>query len=401
MNFSNKTDNIPKYYLGYVGIFVLTCLIVPLFVSSNDSIDFSEGVLYAENPQSKIVAPTDVNIAAIHVREGEKVCVGDTLMELEAPRLCSELASMEYSINNLRQRMDLLINLKKSLEDKVQLSTQLLAVDIDNYNAKSRYLETSSDLGETKSELDLNNLAIAGINFLTDSNLYIKGAISKQEYLDQKKRYMDIKRRYLDYSMETAQTNQKIKENNNAKLSKRLATSQRTNDIRTEIIKLDLEYNQLKNKLAEDSLTLAFLRQEVDALTVTAQSEGSVIFLNNIVQQASLIRKGEPLIIVAPKSESFYAKIILPENKVARISNGLDVNIKLKAYDYKKFGLLRGNITYVSSSEIDENYYCIVRLKDYKSVFNLKSGYSVKGDIILEEMRLYEFVIRKIFHPND
>jgi multidrug resistance efflux pump len=64
----------------------------------------------------------------------------------------------------------------------------------------------------------------------------------------------------------------------------------------------------------------------------------------------SLCRTRELLSIIAPKNEKFYAKISLPEKDLTYIKTNQTVNLKIDAYNYYKFGAIKGNITYISPS---------------------------------------------------
>ena len=70
----------------------------------------------------------------------------------------------------------------------------------------------------------------------------------------------------------------------------------------------------------------------------------------------------------------------------------------MDAYNYYKFGAIKGIISYISPSDIEKKFYCIAKLNNYNKSINLKAGYQFKGEVIIEEMRLYQYIIKKLFN---
>ncbi|GHU79119.1 hypothetical protein FACS1894145_2570 [Bacteroidia bacterium] len=50
---------------------------------------------------------------------------------------------------------------------------------------------------------------------------------------------------------------------------------------------------------------------------------------------------------------------------------------------------------------MDKNFYCIATLNQYNSNIRLKAGYTFKGEIIIDEMKLYQYIIKKLFNKTD
>jgi hypothetical protein len=75
--------------------------------------------------------------------------------------------------------------------------------------------------------------------------------------------------------------------------------------------------------------------------------------------------------------------------------------MKLDAFNYYKFGAIKGKISYVSPSDVDKTYYCLANMEKYNPNIKLKAGYVLKGEIIIEKMLLYEYIIKKLFNKID
>ena len=92
--------------------------------------------------------------------------------------------------------------------------------------------------------------------------------------------------------------------------------------------------------------------------------------------------------IIAPKKEHFYAKVLLDEKDLAYIKKGQEINLKLDAYNYYRFGAIKAKITYVSPSDVETSFYCLADIKKYNSNINLKAGYKLKGEVIIERIKI-------------
>jgi hypothetical protein len=86
---------------------------------------------------------------------------------------------------------------------------------------------------------------------------------------------------------------------------------------------------------------------------------------------------------------------------LAYVKKGQDINLKLDAYNYYRYGAVKGKITYVSPSDVNQTFYCLARIDSYNPNIDLKAGYKLKGEIIVEKMVLYQYIMKKLFDKID
>jgi multidrug resistance efflux pump len=48
--------------------------------------------------------------------------------------------------------------------------------------------------------------------------------------------------------------------------------------------------------------------------------------------------------------------VILKEEDLAYVEKGQEINLKLDAYNYYRYGAIKGKITYVSPSDVDKTF---------------------------------------------
>jgi hypothetical protein len=180
------------------------------------------------------------------------------------------------------------------------------------------------------------------------------------------------------------------------------------NDLKRNIIDVDntlegykRDLEEIQTKIKDNSHTLTYIKDELNKLIVVAPFDGTVSNLYNAQQNIAIIPKGELLSIVAPKKEQFYAKVTLDEVDLAYVRKGQEINLKLDAFNYFRFGAIKGKITYVSPSDVNKTFYCLATIYKHNPNIVLKAGYRLNGEVIIERMPLYQFIFKKLFNKMD
>ena len=390
-----------KILFRFLLFFLSVIILLLAFLNINDSVEFKEGIIYSNNPQLKINTPNEVKINKIFIKEGQTVKKGDTLFILENLK-----TKTDFDITNL----DI-----QSMNAKINVTKQLINNTILKKEAVSKLINIQANIhkiDKQKAEQEINNLnnkinltsqqsTIIKNRHNTDSILYAKGAISKNELLDQQNKKIDDKK-----NIEEIKSTYKQKNYDYQNLSNNF--SKTNNDLKQTLIELDnsivnyeKEILELQTQIKNKEYNINFISDELNKLIIVAPFNGTISNIFNAKQNIQIINKGELLAILAPTEEKFYAKITLPEKDLTYIKEKQDVNLKIDAYNYYKFGAIKGKIQYITPSDIDKNFYSIANLNQYKSSIILKAGYKFKGEIIIEKMKLYQYIIKKLFNKID
>lgn len=141
---------------------------------------------------------------------------------------------------------------------------------------------------------------------------------------------------------------------------------------------------------------LSYINNLSNTYSVKSPINGTVSYVYNSTQNSPQVNAGDLLAIITPANEQYYAKIIVPENDLPYIRAGQSVNIRIDAYNYRKYGTVKGEIEHISPSLVGDNFYAIVKLKEYPINIDLKAGYRITGEIILDKLRLYQFLKKKV-----
>lgn len=364
----------------------------------NDSVKFKEGQIYSDTPQLKIIAPNEARIIKTKFKEGQDIKKGDTLFILDNKRTQSDFQVANVSIKMLENKIGIINKLIKSSLERKRSIEQLLTIQSKIYNTDKRKTQQEILALNTKINLTSQQSKMLNEQYKTDSMLYARGAISKAEMIQTKSRKLDENKGQVDIKSTYSVKNYDFENlsNNYEKTS---------NDLKRNIIEIDNQIQNFQRDLIEiqgmiedKKSNLVYMSDELNKLIIVSPFNGTVSNLFNVRQSAELVNKGDILAIIAPKKENFYAKIILDEKNLAYVKKGQEINLKLDAYNYYRFGAVKGTITYVSASDVERSFYCIAQIQHYNPNIRLKAGYVMKGEIVIERMFLYQYIIKKLFN---
>lgn len=401
-NFYNtKSINFIKILNKILIAFLVISIILIFTLNINDTVSFKEGQIFSDTPQLKINAPNEVRVLKVLVKEGQEVKKGDTLFVLENKKtksdydvLNTDVASMEHKINIINKLIENTLDRKKSLIQLLKIQSKIYSTD-----RKKTELEISSL--NNKINLSSQQTSILTDKFKTDSILYAKGAISRYEMTDTKNRNLDDKKVQVDIKSNYNMKNYDFENLHNN-------YSRTKNDLKRSIIDVDNQIQnyrrdvlELQTMIKDGKYNLTYIGDELKKLIIVTPINGTISNLFNAKQNVEIANKNDLLTIIAPTKENFYAKVILDEKDLTYIKNGQEINLKLDAYNYYRFGAIKGNITYVSPSDVDRTFYCLANIKKYNPNIQLKAGYKLKGEVIIEKMKLFQYIIKKLFNKID
>ena len=399
--YNTKSINFIKILNRILVAFLLIVLVLIFALNINDTVRFSGGEIYSDTPQIKLNAPNEVRVASVLVKEGQSVEKGDTLFVLDNKRTKSDYDILQTDVAAMQNKIVIIKSLIANTIDRKKALQQLLSIQSNIYSTdKDKAAQEIAALND-KINLSSQQTSILTDKFKTDSLLYAKGAISKYELGESKTRNLTDKKIELD-----VRTVHNVKNYDYKNLLNNYKRTQ--NDLRRSIIDVDNEIVNYKREMLEletaikdNKYNITYISDELGKLVVTSPVKGTVSNLFNTRQNLELVNKGDLLGIIAPESEKFYAKVVLDEKDISYVKKGQDINLKLDAYNYYRFGAVKGKITYVSPSDVNQTFYCLATIHKYNSNINLKAGYKLKGEVIIEKMQMYQYIMKKLFNKMD
>lgn len=399
-NYNFKGFNFALWFFRILIFIVVTITLMMFFLKINETVTIREGEIIAANPQADYKAPFEAQLLKIYVKEGQAVKKGDTLLSLQNPEYIEQYAKTKTEIESLQKKIVSIGVLQNAVQQKRGAIDQTSAIAAKKYQLDINSLVNDMKAADEQYSYQNQRLSSAREKYVGDSILYKKDMLSKYELNNTKDANLALKE-----NISTLQSQRK------KQMSERsLAYNNFTREQNSLLLgKVQLDENaqalvQAKNEyesgLLQSKEALNRLEKELIKQNLIATTSGIVNHLFNTRQTSNLISKGDLLVSVAPKSISYYAKVVIPEKDVPYIKAGMPARLNVDAYQRLQQGMINGKVSYVAERKEADNFFALVELPSTES-FKLKSGYTINGEIVIQRMPLYKYFIKKIFKRFD
>lgn len=114
------------------------------------------------------------------------------------------------------------------------------------------------------------------------------------------------------------------------------------------------EYNETEEEFERVSQLLIQRKQQLDATTLDAPVKGIVKSIR-LTTVGGVIRPGEDVLEIVPLEDDLLIEAKVAPQDIGFLKVGLDVSVKIEAYDYTIYGDLDGVLSYISADTLEEN----------------------------------------------
>jgi hypothetical protein len=135
---------------------------------------------------------------------------------------------------------------------------------------------------------------------------------------------------------------------------------------------------------------------------LTAPIGGKISFASAI-QENQIIDMNQEIFYIIPDNEDFFGKMVIPQDNMGKIKEGQQVLIKLKAYPFEEYGMIRGRITYITEVPNKDNVFIskvdfkIKDTSDLKKPIHLKQGMMADAEIVTQDATILQRLSRNFF----
>jgi multidrug efflux pump subunit AcrA (membrane-fusion protein) len=136
---------------------------------------------------------------------------------------------------------------------------------------------------------------------------------------------------------------------------------------------------------------------------LVAPRQGSVSFAG-IVQENQVIDINHPVFYIVPENRQFFGEMILPQDNMGKIRAGQQVLIKLKAYPYEEYGIMKGKIAYIAYVPFKNMFIARVdfqtnKLSGFNQSVRIEPGMIADAEIITQDATILKRITKsfKIF----
>jgi adhesin transport system membrane fusion protein len=319
-----SSGNFGKQRMRGPSMMVLLALGLLLFVGWAGSFEIDQGVRATgqviSNAHTQIIQAVDGGVLSeLRVSEGQEVKVGEVLAVLEKSRAEAgfeesrdRLASLSIAITRARAEARLQAPVFgpafKAYPEFVQAQLAL-------YQQRKRTLDE---------DLSANNqsLALAREELTMTETLLKDGDVGQLEALRARRQVAEVE----------------------ARMS--AARNKYRQDASAEVAKIEEDMASVNAKLAERKNIL-------EHTELTAPVAGVIKFLR-VTTIGGVLRAGDELMQIAPTDEDLIIEAKVNPSDVGQLSLGLPVSIKVDAFDYSVYGMLTGDLVYISPDTLSE-----------------------------------------------
>lgn len=363
--------------------------------------------------------PEDGQVAVIRVREGDAVAKGEPLLELDASFLDEEIGWLTDQLRSLAaeiarlnaeangSRLEFAPELRETRPDLERLQIRLFESHANALNSDKKVAERvieqrNSDteaLARKVEELEAS-LVILKKQERSISELAEKGYFPEL-------RYLSIQRQRSEAEGELAGTQERliaafaalaeakerfkaIERKWNAEVLDRLAVAQKEHD--------------------QAFSTLAQLKARRDALVIVAPDAGIVQNLQ-VTSVGQAIGKNDALMNIVPTTDSLIIEARVQNHDIGYVSVGQMARVKLRTYDFLRFGSLEGVVEQVAANAVapannGESYFPVVirtsrnYLGAHPGERPVQPGMEVDVDLRIGERSLLSYFTDRIFRTG-
>ena len=387
--------------LIWIIIFIFTSSVAWASFSHVDIVAVAPGNIIPDGRTKTVQATVKARVKKVLVKEGDLVLADQLLVKLDDEEIKAEIKLVQQQLQKADEevvRYQALLELirgseknnssdpvvkstwKLYLEEKEQFNKQIIAQQIELKKTKVTVEKFNSTLPIIrKKEKRLEHLA--------DKNLS-----SEQQHLDQKQIRLEVEHDLAHFKIVLEEINNKIDSLKQGLLIHQVETEK-----------------SFQDKLKESHFSRKYSIQEIERLnqkkkqySINSEVSGRVHQLmlnstNNVVTPA------QQVMLIVPEDKGLKIEAFVKNNDVGFVREGQISHVKVDAYPFTKYGLLKGRVQQISSDAIEDKAHGYV----YKAEIELDKqwieyqgkhmplspGMSVTSEVITGNRRLIDYFL--------
>lgn len=382
------------------------------FLAHVDTVAVAEGRLVPEGRLRSVEAAEQGVIRAISVREGQHVTAGQTLIELD-PTIAeaeADTARSELSTAGLTRARDgalmafvagrpaVVMPPPGAEPAAVEAERQLVAARIDEYRAKlesiaQRGAGAAAALDGARAEIGKLQRTLPLLREALDlqKGLEAQGFGARQKLLQQQQAYVSAEQDLEGQIAKAAEARAQI-----------AAIRGEAAQTREEFVsRAAQERAEAEGVVATRGNVVREANQKRGLQRLTAPVSGTVqeITVTNIGEVPEV---GKPLVTIVPDDEPLVVEALLLNRDAGGVRAGLPAAVKLEAYPFTRYGVLRARVERISpDSTVDQQRGLVfpvrVRLLDRALIVDgkpaaISPGMAVTAEIVTGRRRVIDFL---------
>jgi len=133
--------------------------------------------------------------------------------------------------------------------------------------------------------------------------------------------------------------------------------------------------------------------------TLTAPQAGVVSYAG-IINESQDVELNKVLFYIIPDNEGFFGEMPISQDNIGKVKEGQQVLIKLRAYPFEEYGLIKGKIKYITgipnkaSTFIAKVDFKLDKPADASKAMHLTQGMVADADIITQDATVFRRLMK-------
>ena len=301
--------------------------------------------------------PEGGRVTALHVKEGDTVKVGQTLVELDPDVLREDVARLQ------KDRADLVGQVARleaeALEDEPQfpedlhrdwpqvIESQLRQLQARREAVEQRRLAAQNVVTQRETEVAALQKDIAAKDksrsILAEQESAV-GSLAGEGYFP-KLQYLTIQRQLNDATGQLTQAQEQLRVATAALAEARARLTSVTTENLAQVLS---DLSDAKAKLNTTESGLAQQNSRRTNLSIKSPDDGIVQNLA-VFAVGQSIAPNEPMMRIVPTDEHLILEARVSNNDIGYIHVGMPATVKIQTYDFAKFGSLQGEVVQIAA----------------------------------------------------
>ncbi len=405
----------PSVFLRF-GITAIACVVSLLLAMSYfikyPDIVTAKVVLTTENPPIRVLSKTGGRVSHILIKNNDLVQTGQLLAVMENTANYKDVLTLESQLKNippnpqsgLLARFSLPLGAGGATLGALQNAYSTFTQNLKDYRyflekngvlQKIHYLTQQIEAIKSlninllkQKDIQAKEFALTEKELTRQKTLNTEGVISdtdfekfNAQYLQQKRQIEANEAAFINNEMQIGQLDAQIND-----LTQNKGDSQNAKEL----------------TLAEDTRRLnAAIEEWKQTYLVIAPIAGTVSFAKIWSVQQS-IAVGEEVFTIVPKegASKVVCKAIVPIAQSGKVKTGLNANVRLEAFPYQQYGILRGTVDNIAAVPQKEEYQVEITMPNdlttsYDKKLQFKQEMQGSANIITEDRRVVERLLDK------
>ena len=361
----------------------------------------TSGVLLPDSGVIKVMANQNGIVTEKRVKEGQLVKAGDVLYVLRSERQGQNLSHGQAPVDAQKAISGMLQKRRDSFGAELKQSNTQSQQRLSALQQRLADIRTETQRAEAQIVLQHQRVTLSEQNVKRFKDLQATNFISAAQLQDRQAELIDQQQRLADL--------QRVKASNQRELN---STEAEFNDARIAAVREQTSLQRSAAGVEQDLLENESRREFV----VTAAQDGVVTAMTAELGQT--VVTNQALASILPSGSTLEAEIYAPSRSIGFVKPGMQVLLRYQAYPYQKFGQYAATVREVASTSLRPEELALpgaangangepvyrIRLTlakqdvlAYGKSLPLKSGMLVDASILLEQRRLYEWVLEPLF----